>query len=92
MESQTLEFRDQQDRGWSSRWARGRLISWSLRSAAGEPLASLQREENGFRLQDRRRRLEVQWREVAAEPLRKALEKPETPSSYRQDGCFAGAG
>lgn len=87
----TLDFLDRQDRAWACRLMGERLEGWSLTSPDGRLLASLHREERGFRLEDRRRRLEVRWREVGAEPLRRGLQEPEIPPSYRRESCFAGA-
>lgn len=83
-----LEFADLAGRRWVCRLQGGEVRSWSLKGAGGGELASLHREEEELHLIDRRRGIEVRWREVAAEPLQGGFARPEIPSSYEEGECF----
>lgn len=89
--AQELEFMDGEARRWVCYLDQGRLVGWSLFSAGGNQLASLEQKGAELLLADRRRGLEVRWREVAAEPLRGPFEAPSVPQSYRREPCLGEA-
>jgi len=65
--SGSVRFLDREGQAWDLELADGRLTRWSLVGQAGA--LTWRREESGGRLAADAAQLEIQWREVAREPL-----------------------
>jgi hypothetical protein len=83
----TVAYRDAAGRGWSAVLRGGQVVSWGLwQGAAAAPILSWASSGSWAVLSDRRKGVEVRWREAVREPLRALV--PMTPrSDYRQDTC-----
>ena len=85
----TVAYRDAAGRGWSAALRGGQVVSWGLwQDAAAAPILSWANSGSWSVLSDRRKGVEVRWREAVREPLRALV--PMTPrSDYRQSTCTA---
>jgi len=83
----TVAYRDAAGRGWSAVLRGGQVVSWGLwQGAAAAPILSWASSGSWAVLSDRRKGVEVRWREAVREPLRALV--PMTPrSDYRQSTC-----
>ena len=85
--SDTVAYRDAAGRGWSAVLRGGQVVTWGLwQGAAAAPILSWANTGSWSVLSDRRKGLEVRWREAVREPLRALV--PMTPrSDYKQSAC-----
>jgi hypothetical protein len=85
----TVAYRDAAGRGWSAVVRGGQVVSWGLwQGAAAAPILSWASSDSWSVLSDRRKGVQVKWREAVREPLRELA--PMTPrSDYRQSTCAA---
>jgi hypothetical protein len=85
----TVAYRDAAGRGWSAALRGGQVVSWGLwQDATAAPILSWANSGSWSVLSDRRKGVEVRWREAVREPLRALV--PMTPrSDYRQSTCTA---
>lgn len=85
----TVAYRDAAGRGWSAALRGGQVVSWGLwQDATAAPILSWANSGSWSVLSDRRKGMEVRWREAVREPLRELV--PMTPrSDYRQSTCTA---
>jgi hypothetical protein len=85
----TVAYRDAAGRGWSAALRGGQVVSWGLwQGAAAAPILSWASSGSWSVLSDRRKGVQVRWREAVREPLRELA--PMTPrSDYRQSTCAA---
>jgi hypothetical protein len=79
-----FEYRDAEGRRWGAGMAAGEVVSWTLWEA-GEPAAWWRRRGEEAILSERRRGVQMRWREVAKEPLAELPPPPEVPAGYRSD-------
>lgn len=85
----TVAYRDAAGRGWSAVVQGGELVSWGLwQDPAPTAILSWVSSGSWSILSDRRKGVEVRWRETLREPLRQLV--PMTPSAdYREGSCAA---
>jgi hypothetical protein len=85
----TVAYRDAAGRGWSAALRGGQVVSWGLwQGATAAPILSWANSGSWSVLSDRRKGVEVRWREAVREPLHGLV--PMTPrSDYRQSTCTA---
>lgn len=79
-----FEYRDAEGRRWGAAMAAGEVVSWTLWDG-GEPAAWWRRQGDEAILSERRRGVQMRWREVAREPLAELPPPPEIPAGYRSD-------
>lgn len=87
----TVAYRDAAGRGWSAVLRGGQIVSWGLwQDATAAPILAWANSGSWSVLSDRRKGVEVRWREAVREPLRALV--PMTPrSDYRQSTCTTAA-
>jgi hypothetical protein len=84
-------YRDAAGRGWSAVLQGGQVVSWGLwQEPAPGPILSWMSSGGWSVLADRRKGIEVRWRETVREPLR-ALAPIAPRPDYRQTTCGGGA-
>jgi|GEM_PF-509265 len=85
----TVAYRDAAGRGWSAVVQGGQIVSWGLWLDAGAaPILSWANSGAWSVLSDRRKGVQVRWREAVREPLRQLA--PMTPrADYREGSCAA---
>jgi hypothetical protein len=85
-----VSYRDAAGRGWSAVVEGGRVVSWGLwPDAAAAPTLSWVSSGAWSVLSDRRKGVQVRWREAVREPLRPLA--PLAPrADYRERSCAAG--
>lgn len=83
-----VSYRDAQGRRWSAEagGAGGAPVSWILWQA-GEPVVWWRRAGGESLLSDRRRGVQMAWRETGAEPLTQPLPRPAAPDGYAPAEC-----
>jgi hypothetical protein len=65
-----ITYRDEIGRSWSATVRDGQVLAWSLRPAeGGEPILSWVRSDDWSILSDRRKGVQVRWRQSVREPL-----------------------
>lgn len=84
-----LAYRDAEGRRWTARLAGGELTTWTL-WLEGEPAVWWRRSGGESLLSDRRRGLQMSWRETGAEPLAEELAEPGLPEGYPVTECGTG--
>ena len=87
--SDTVAFRDAAGRGWSAVMQGGQVVSWGLwQGSTAAPILSWTSDGSWSVLSDRRKGVQVRWREAVREPLPQLV--PMAPrSDYRQSTCAA---
>ncbi len=85
----TVSYRDTAGRGWSAVVQGGQIVSWGLWLDAGAtPILSWANSGAWSVLSDRRKGVQIRWREAVREPLRQLA--PMAPSAdYREGSCAA---
>jgi hypothetical protein len=85
----TVSYRDAAGRGWSAVAQGGQVVSWGLwQGSAPGPVLSWVSSGGWSVLSDRRKGIQVRWREAVREPLR--LLVPRAPrADYREGPCAA---
>lgn len=83
-----LSYRDARGRRWSARLEGGTVAGWTLWEE-GEPAVWWRKADGESLLSDRRRGLQMSWREVGAEGLGDGLGEPGVPEGYRVTECGA---
>jgi hypothetical protein len=85
--SDTVAYRDAAGRGWSAVVQGGQVVSWGLwQESTAAPILSWSSSGSWSVLSDRRKGVQVRWREAVREPLRQL--PPMAPrSDYRQSTC-----
>jgi hypothetical protein len=84
-------YRDAAGRGWSAVLQGGQLVSWGLwQEPAPGPILSWMSSGGWSVLKDRRKGIEVRWRETVREPLRTLVPIAPRPDD-RQVACAGGA-
>lgn len=81
-----LSFRDAEDRRWSAELAAGAPVAWTL-WLEGEPAVWWRSAGGESHLSDRRRGLQMSWRETGREPLAEPLPPPTPPAGYAPGVC-----
>lgn len=83
-----ISFRDGEGRRWTAKLegAAGPPASWILWEG-GEPVVWWRRAGGESLLSDRRRGVQMAWRETGAEPLAEPLPPPAAPDGYRPAEC-----
>jgi hypothetical protein len=85
----TVAYRDAAGRGWSAVVQGGQVVSWGLwQEAAATPILSWANGGSWSVLSDRRKGVQVRWREALREPLGQLV--PMSPrADYREGSCTA---
>jgi hypothetical protein len=85
----TVAYRDAAGRGWSAVVQGGQPVSWGLwQEPAAEPILSWASSGSWSLLSDRRKGVQVRWREALREPLGQLV--PMSPrADYREGNCTA---
>ncbi len=87
----TVAYRDTAGRGWSAVTQDGQLVSWGLwQEPATAPLLSWATSGSWSVLSDRRKGVQVRWREALREPLGPLAPMRPRPDD-KQGGCAAAA-
>jgi hypothetical protein len=83
----TVAFRDAAGRGWSAVVQGGQLVSWGLwQEPEAQPILSWMNSGGWLVLSDRRKGVQVRWREALREPLGQLV--PMSPrADYREGNC-----
>ncbi|HUP43374.1 MAG TPA: hypothetical protein VM599_09200 [Thermoanaerobaculia bacterium] len=81
-----LSFRDAEGRRWSAELSAGAPVAWTL-WLEGEPAVWWRSAGAESVLSDRRRGLQMSWREVGSEPLAEPLPPPAPPEGYEPGEC-----
>ncbi|HYN23291.1 MAG TPA: hypothetical protein VE078_20190 [Thermoanaerobaculia bacterium] len=82
-----LEFQDETGRKWTGEMgAAGEMEGWTLWNGA-QPAVWFMRRDSWSYLSDRSRGVQVRWREVLREELKRELEPLLPPAGYRQAPC-----
>ena len=81
-----LSYVDAEGRRWSAQLEAGAPRSWTL-WLEGEPAVWWRRSGADSMLSDRRRGVQMSWREVGREPLAQALPAPAPPEGYAPGVC-----
>lgn len=80
------DFRDDAGRRWTAEVERGEVNAWTL-WAEGEPELWWQRRGEDALLSDRRRGVQMTWREIGREALGGALGAPRAPADFAPGLC-----
>jgi hypothetical protein len=85
----TVAYRDAAGRGWSAVVRSGQVVSWGLwQEPAVTPILSWASSGSWAMLSDRRKGVQVRWREALREPLGQLV--PMNPrADYREGNCVA---
>jgi hypothetical protein len=81
-----LSFRDAEGRRWTGELRSGAPVAWTL-WVEGEPAVWWRRSDAEAVLSDRRRGLQMSWREVGREGLAQPLPDPAPPEGYAAGTC-----
>jgi hypothetical protein len=83
----TLSYRDAAGRRWSAALREGQAVSWGVwQDEAASPILSWVSSGGWAILSDRRKGVQVRWREVLREPLRRVAPMS-PPGEYREAPC-----
>lgn len=83
----TLSYRDTAGRRWSAALRDGQVVSWGVwQDEAAGPILSWVSNGGWAVLSDRRKGVQVRWREALREPLRR-MAPLSPPGEYRETTC-----
>lgn len=85
-----VSYRDAEGRRWTARLERGEPATWTL-WLEGEPAIWWRRQNGESLLSDRRRGLQMSWRDVGVEAMAVVLEEPGVPEGYLVTECGSGS-
>jgi hypothetical protein len=83
-------YRDGAGRLWTARLKSGRLESWNLEDGGVAALSWVRSGGGWMILSDRRKALQIRWKETLREALRN-LPPPSAPPDYGEQPCAAGS-